>query len=105
MAGMYSITDLLTLIEREGAEELWLETGKPPVMVLRGQTRALDAVPLTNDNATELFRSLATEDQVRELHQCGDIQFIYVSKSSARFGVSATMQREEISLKVKNLTR
>jgi len=105
MAGMYSITDLLTLAEREGAEELWLHVGKPPMMVLRGQMRTLDEVPLTKGNTAELFRSLATAEQLRELQQCGDIHFIYVSPSSARFGVNAVTQQEEISLKIKNLTR
>ena len=97
--------DLLNLVEREGAQELWLHAGKPPLMVLRGQMRSLDAVPLTNDNTTELFRSVATTDQLREVQQCGEIHFIYVSQSSARFGVHAAIQHEEISLKIKNLTR
>ena len=79
--------------------------GKPPLMMLRGEKRALDMVALTNDNAAELFRSVASADQFRELHQCGDIHFIYVSQNSARFGVTAAIRREEISLKIKNLTR
>lgn len=102
---MYSMADLLTLVEREGAQELRLQVGKPPLMALRGQMRALDSVPLTHDNATELFRSLATVDQQQELQQCGDIRFVYVSQSSARFGVNAAIQQKEISLKIKNLTR
>jgi Tfp pilus assembly ATPase PilU len=105
MAGLYSMRDLLDLVEREGGQELWLHVGKPPLMVLRGQMRALDEVPLTKDNTTELLRSVATADQIRELQQCGDIHFIYLSQNSARFGVTAAMQHEEISLKMKNLTR
>jgi Tfp pilus assembly ATPase PilU len=97
--------DLLNLVEREGAEELRLRAGEPPLMVLRGQTRALDASPLSNENTAELFRSVATADQLRELQQCGDIRFIYVSQHSARFGVHAAMEREQISLSIKNLTR
>src|SRR5947208_3693718 len=105
MAGMYSMSDLLRRVEREGAQELRLQVGKPPGMVLRGQIRALDSVPLTHDNATELFRSLATVDQFQELQQCGEIHFVYVSQSSARFGVNAAIEQNEISLKIKNLTR
>src|SRR5260221_11807327 len=33
MAGMYSMNDLLNLLAQEGAEEVRLEPGKPPVMV------------------------------------------------------------------------
>jgi len=105
MAGLYSMMDLLNLVERERAEELRLHVGNPPVMMLRGQIRALDAVPLSNDNTAELFRSVATADQLRELQQCGDIHFIYVSQRSARFAVHAAIANEQVSLIIKNLTR
>ena len=40
----------------------------------------------------ELFRSIATEEQKRELGRCGDIHFTFAAQNSARFGVSAAMQ-------------
>jgi Tfp pilus assembly ATPase PilU len=104
MAGLYSMRDLLNLVEREGAQELWLRAGEPPLTILRGQMRRLDEVRLTNNDTTELFRSVATSDQLGELQQCGDIHFIYVSQHSARFGAYAAIEHEEISLRIKNLT-
>ena len=47
------MSDLLTLAEHEGAQELRLEVGKPPLMVLRGQMRALD-LPFLVQNLVEL---------------------------------------------------
>jgi Tfp pilus assembly ATPase PilU len=105
MAGMYCMKDLLELLLREGAEELRLEVGEPAVMVLRGEPLAIDVPPLTSENTAELFRSIATEDQMEELRRCGDIHFIYVFQNSARFGVAAAIQRDDFNLKIRNLGR
>jgi Tfp pilus assembly pilus retraction ATPase PilT len=50
MAGMYCLTDLLDLAVRESAQELRLEQGKPPAIVMHGQFRTLDLPVLTADN-------------------------------------------------------
>ena len=105
MAGMYCVDDLMNLAAREGAEELRLQAGQPPVMVVKGAAHALNLPPLTSDNVTELFRSFATEDQVQELQLCGDVRFNHVFQNSARFGISASLGREGICLKMKNLGR
>jgi Tfp pilus assembly ATPase PilU len=105
MAGMYSMNDLLNLVAREGAEELRLEPGRPPVMVLNGKPRVIDGSLITSDNVAELFRGIATEEQRRELGCCGDIHFAFVAQNSARFNVSAATQGECLSLKIKYLGR
>jgi len=105
MAGMYCMDDLLELSLREGAEELRLRAGEAPVMVIQGESIRIDVPAMTADNVTELFQSIATVEQLKELRACGDIQFIYVFQKSARFGVKARMQREAFDLKIRSLGR
>jgi len=105
MAGMYCLDDLIKLAASEGAEELHLSAGQPPVMVSRSWKRVLDLQPLTSDNVGELFRSFATEQQVEELGRCGEIHFNHSFQNSSRFGVTASVQGENISLRMKNLSR
>jgi Tfp pilus assembly pilus retraction ATPase PilT len=105
MAGMYCLNDLLNLTVRERAEELQLEPDKAPVIVVHGEPRALDLPPLTSDNVAELFRSFATAEQLEELRRCGDIHFNYTFQNSARFGVAASQEHQEIRLKLKQLSR
>ena len=105
MAGMYNMNDLLNLVAREAAEELRLEPGMPPTIILQGKSRIIDASLVTDDNVSELFRSIATEEQRRELARCGDIHFTFVAQNSARFSVSAAMQRESLTLRIRNLAR
>ena len=102
---MYCINDLMNLAVREAAEEIRLEPGQPPVMVLQGKARALDLPSLTEDNVAELFRSFASPEQIDELGRCGDVRFNHVFQHSAQFAVVALMQHEHITLKLKNLGR
>ena len=105
MPGMYNIHDLLNLVARQGAEELRLEPGRPPVLVLQGKPRVIDGGVVTSDNVAELFRGIATEEQNRELGRCGDVHFTFAAQNSARFNVSATMQKEYLNVRIKNLHR
>jgi len=105
MAGMYCMNDLLELVLREGAEELHLQIDKPPVMAVQGKPLAIDVPAVTADNVAELLQSIATEKQLGELRACGNIHFIYVFQNSARFSVTAAMQHEAITVKIRNLGR
>lgn len=105
MPGMYSLKDLLNLVIQEHAEELQLEPDLPPRMVLHGKERVLDGPPVTSDDVTGLFRSIATEAQQRELELCGDIRFRYAAEHSAQFNVSAGIQAKRLSLRIRNLGR
>jgi Tfp pilus assembly ATPase PilU len=99
------MSDLLKLVADEGAEELRLEPGRPPVLVLRGKPQVIEGSLVTSDNVIELLRGIATEEQRRELDRCGDIHFTYVARNSARFSVRAGTQGENLSLRIKNLGR
>src|ERR1051326_1547188 len=103
MAGMYCLTDLLELAVRENAEELSLETGKPPVIRAGGQSRPLDLPLLTHEDVADLFSSFATREQTEELHRCGDIRFNYTSDRSGHFAIKASAERQDFILKIKPL--
>ena len=105
MAGMYCLKDLLNLVESEGAEELRLEPGKSPVMVVAGRIRVLDLSPLTGDDVAELFRSFATAEHLEEISRCGDVHFNFSFQGSARFKATASMKGEGMSLKLRQLSR
>jgi Tfp pilus assembly pilus retraction ATPase PilT len=104
MAGMYCMSDLLELSLLERAEELRLRAGEAPVMVIHGEPNAIDVPAMTADDVTELFQSVATGEQLKELRQCGDIHFVYVFQNSARFGVTANMERGAFDVKFRSIS-
>ncbi|HSU54347.1 MAG TPA: hypothetical protein VLT36_09830 [Candidatus Dormibacteraeota bacterium] len=103
MAGTYSMADLLALILREHAQELRFCIDRAPMMVVQGLARAIEVPATTRDEVDELFRSIASEEQLKELHACGDVRFIYSFRDLSRFAVTATAKREIFELRITNL--
>ena len=100
---MYSMKDLLKLVAQQGAAELRLEPDRPPMMLLHGKVRVLDGPLVTSEQINELFRSIATDEQGRELDLCGNTQFRYAAENSTRFSVRADLRGNTLSLSIKNL--
>ena len=103
MPGMYNIKDLLGLVAEQGGAELRLEPDRPPTMLLHGKVRVLDGPVVTSDHIKELFRSIATDEQRRELDLCGNTRFRYTAEHSAQFTVRAEMRGDSLSMSLKNL--
>ena len=97
--------DLLLLAVRESAEELLLEPDQPPRMRLHGKVRVLDGPLLTADEVGELLRSIATDEQRRELELCGDAHFRYAGDHLALFSVHAQTHDNRLQLKITCLSR
>lgn len=103
MAGMYHLNELLKLAAEQNAEELRLEPGRPPMMLLQGKVRVLDGPLLTADEVTELLAGVATAEQRRELDLCGDTHFQYATEHFGRFSVRAHLESTGLGLSIKNL--
>ena len=105
MAGTYRIEDLLKLMAQESAQELVLQVGRPPMMLLKGKLRVLDGPLVGTAEIQELLGGIATEEQRRELDLCGDSQFQYAREQLGTFHVRAALEGQNLSLRVKNLGR
>src|SRR5437762_1986686 len=57
MAGLYSMSDLLALMEQQGAQELRVQPGTPPLLFVQGRAKPLKVASLSNEDIQELFRS------------------------------------------------
>ena len=104
MAGMYHLKDLLLIAVQEDAEELLLEPDHPPRMRLHGKVRVLDGPVLSSDEVGALLRSIATDEQRRELELCGDAHFRYAADNLAQFSVHAHTQHDRLQVKIKYLS-
>jgi Tfp pilus assembly pilus retraction ATPase PilT len=103
---MYSMDDLLLLINSEGANELRLHAGAPPVIVVRGEQHTIDGPPITTENAGQLLQSVANTRQKRVLGHGGAVQFILRRSCSKRnrmlndFLVCAKMEDEHVGIDI-----
>jgi len=95
---MYSADDLLHLLHSDGADELRLHVGDPPIVILDGEENPVEGPPLSAENVGELFRSLTTTRQRREFRERGGVQFIYRFRDSVDFVVRATLDGPDIGI-------
>ncbi len=61
------MNDLLELTVHEGASDLHLAVGLPPVLRIHGSLAPLDADPLTPEDTERLLKSFAPEHHIQLL--------------------------------------
>ena len=88
-----SMTDLLQLMVDEGASDLHVEVGAPPMVRLHGELTPLELDSLTPEDTEAMVKSIASDEQMRSIQECGTSDFGFAFGDQARFRVSAFKQR------------
>lgn len=86
----YSMSDLLQLVVQEGAADLHLRVGVPPVIRLHGVLHKVEGPPLRPEDTEELMRTITSEENVQ---QRGGADFGFAFGELARFRVSIFRER------------
>jgi twitching motility protein PilT len=90
--------DLLKVAFKEGASDLHLVVGVPPILRVNGVILAIpDEPPLTDKRAEELVFALVTEEQKETFLVNKEIDFSVSFKDMVRFRVNAYYERGHIS--------
>jgi Tfp pilus assembly pilus retraction ATPase PilT len=97
-SNVYSITDLLGLVTNEGARELRLHVGVPPVIVVGGEDHTVEGPSISSENGEQLLRSVADTRLIMRIRRLGRADFIYAFRGCHRFVVHATVQGENVAL-------
>ena len=97
------MNDLLDLAVAEGASDLHLAVGLPPVMRLHGSLAPLDAEPLTPEDTDRLMRSFTPEQHVRSLEEHGGSDFGFGFGDAARFRVSVFRQKGHVGIVLRQI--
>ena len=92
----FDFADVMLETMRQGASDLHLTAGSPPLIRIRGQLKALDAPKLTPQAAREVVYSILTDEQRKRLETDWQIDFAYSLPGAARFRVNAYFQRASI---------
>ncbi len=95
--------DLLELAVQEGASDLHLAVGLPPVMRIHGSLAPLDAEPLAPEDTDRLMRSFAPEHHVKLLEANGGSDFGFSFRHLARFRVSIFRQKGHVGIVLRQI--
>ncbi|MCX5635834.1 MAG: type IV pilus twitching motility protein PilT [Planctomycetota bacterium] len=89
---------LLHACVTQGASDIHITVGKPPVFRIHGSLRSLETKVLEPDDTTALMKSIAPERNQQELQEEGGTDFGFAFGDMARFRVSVFRQKGNISM-------
>jgi twitching motility protein PilT len=97
------IDKLLQACVKQGASDIHIVVGQPPVLRLHGRMRKLDTKVLEAEDTVQLMKSIAPERCQRELQEAGGSDFGFAFGDAARFRVSIFKQRGFISMVLRQI--
>src|SRR3954470_18049945 len=101
--GTLLIDKLLHAVVKQGASDLHIAVGQPPVFRLHGRMRKLETKVLEAEDSVALMKSIAPERCQRELQEKGSADFGFAFGDLARFRVSVFKQRGNISMVLRQI--
>jgi twitching motility protein PilT len=102
MAGIL-IDKLLAACVKQGASDIHITVGQPPVFRLHGRMRRLETKTLEPDDTTALMKSITPDRCQQELQEKGGSDFGFAFGDQARFRVSIFRQRGNIAMVLRQI--
>jgi len=97
------IDKLLQACVKQGASDIHIVVGQPPVFRLHGRMRKLETKVLEPDDTVALMKSIAPERCQKELQERGSADFGFAFGDLARFRVSIFKQRGNVSMVLRQI--
>jgi twitching motility protein PilT len=97
------IDKLLHACVKQGASDIHLAVGQPPVFRLHGRLRKLETKVLAPDDTVALMKSIAPDRCQQELQQKGGSDFGFAFGDMARFRVSIFKQRGNVGMVLRQI--
>ena len=89
---------LLQACVEQGASDIHISVGRPPVFRLHGRLRSLETKVLDPDDSVALMKSITPERNQQELQEEGGTDFGFAFGDAARFRVSVFKQKGNTSI-------
>ncbi|MDB6032046.1 MAG: pilT 4 [Verrucomicrobiales bacterium] len=99
----YSMSDLLQLVVSEGAADLHIRVGVPPVIRLHGILHRVEGPALLPEDTEELMRSITSDDHIQSVREKGGADFGFAFGDMARFRVSVFKEKGQFGLVLRQI--
>lgn len=94
---MARIDALFKMMKEQGASDLHLSTGNPPIFRLHGEMERLNFKPLSNDELKVIIFEILSEKQQAHFEEFKDLDFAYQVEGLARFRGNVLMTHRGIA--------
>ena len=101
--GTILIDKLLHAVVKQGASDLHISVGQPPVLRLHGRMRRLETKSLEPDDTVNLMKSITPDRCQQELAEVGGSDFGFAFGDYCRFRVSVFKQRGNVSMVLRQI--
>jgi twitching motility protein PilT len=91
------------LVVSEGAADLHLRVGIPPVIRLHGVLHRVEGPTLKPEDTEELMRSITSEDHIQQCRERGGADFGFAFGDLARFRVSVFKEKGQFGLVLRQI--
>src|SRR3990172_1571647 len=92
------IDRLLETVIKQGASDLHITVGRPPVIRLHGHLRNLETKTLTPDDTTGLMKSITPDRNQQEIQEEGNTDFGFAFGDYGRFRVAVFRQKGSLAM-------
>ena len=99
----YSMSDLLQLVVSEGAADLHIRVGVPPVIRLHGILHRVEGPGLKPEDTEELMRSITSDDHIQSVRERGGADFGFAFGEMARFRVSVFKEKGNFAMVLRQI--
>src|SRR5467141_701805 len=99
----YSMSDLLQLVVSEGASDLHIRVGVPPVIRVHGILHRVEGPALESEGTEELMRSITSEEHIQHVRERGGSDFGFAFGDLARFRVSVFKEKGNFGLVLRQI--
>src|SRR6202789_2853327 len=99
----YSMSDLLQLVVSEGASDLHIRVGTPPVIRVHGILHRVAGPTLRPEDTEELMRSITSEEHIQSTRERGGADFGFAFGDAARFRVSVFKEKGNFGLVLRQI--
>jgi twitching motility protein PilT len=97
------MSDLLQLMVSEGAADLHIRVGTPPVIRLHGVLHRVEGPVLRPEDTEELMRSITSEEHIQHVRERGGADFGFAFGELARFRVSVFKEKGNFGLVLRQI--
>ncbi|MHC4533004.1 MAG: type IV pilus twitching motility protein PilT, partial [Planctomycetota bacterium] len=94
---------LLHACVNQGASDLHIVVGRPPVLRIDGSLRSLETKMLEPDDTTALMKSITPDKNQQELQEEGGTDYGFAFGDQARFRVSVFRQKGNLSIVLRRI--
>ena len=90
---MANLDAFLKLMMEQGASDLHLAAGSPPLLRVHGDLQRVRHPALTNDDLEAMVNAVAPAAKVKQFEETGDVDFAYEAPGLARYRVNLFRQQ------------